>query len=501
MSIVVSESVKSSIINYLGVALAGFYTIFLAPKIFSADYNGLLRLIIEVSLLLGTYMQFGMPLIINKYYYKIFEINKQSTGFDFFIFIVPLIVFCIFLLLNIFNNNFILKALSGNSILFAKYSKYLFILVFCYIYITILEIYSGILHKIVFVNIVRGFWLRCINLIAGVFYYFNGNFETTLQLLTGLTLMALIADYIYVLRLKKFDFSFSVDFLEKGGIKRDMAKYLLYVIISNIGLFLVQKIDILMLGAISNLSSIAYYTTAYFMVNMLLVPYQSILNISFPIIVKKYQHNEHDEVEVLVKENALFSLYLSLIIFIVIAVNIDYIYSVMPNGHEYSIAKYVFLIIGFGKLIDISIGSIGNVLTISKYYHLGLFITIIVSIFSVLSSYFLIKHYNITGAAFAAALTIGFSALFQVLIVYKLLKVQPYSKNTLILVLFSILIAGTVYLIPSFSNAYFMICIKTAIVLLLYFFFSKRFPLCNPVTLLIEGIERKFRRFTRKIIW
>ncbi|MEJ5055158.1 hypothetical protein WH223_12960 [Sphingobacterium sp. MYb382] len=105
----------------------------------------------------------------------------------------------------------------------------------------------------------------------------------------------------------------------------------------------------------------------------------------------------------------------------------------IPNGELYRICKYVFLILGIGKLVDISIGSIGQLLTVSRWYYITLVFSIFFSIISVVMGFYLTKIMGIYGTAFSSTICIIFLAFFQVLIVWQRMKVLPFSKGTLII--------------------------------------------------------------------
>ena len=96
---IIKQSIKSSAINYVGIILGAFFTLYLTPKYLTTEYNGLYRLILEYAAIIATYTHFGIPLIINKYYHRIITESKEHKGFDFFVFGLPLIGFTIIVFL------------------------------------------------------------------------------------------------------------------------------------------------------------------------------------------------------------------------------------------------------------------------------------------------------------------------------------------------------------------------------------------------------------------
>lgn len=486
------ESLKTSIVNYLGAVLGFLFTMFIAPLVFTPDDNGLFKLILEVSLLLATYVQFGIPLVIKKYYYPIHLINKKEKGFDFLVFIVPLFIFGLFIGGFWIYGEILLGYLSRGSGSLYSYFIYLIFLVFCYLYLGIIEAYLSVLHKIVVINFIRNVILRVASILTAVVYYFTRDFESAIFCLTITTFLSTIFSFLYLYRHKKIGVTFSKQFIESKKQRRDLFQYMGYVVIANMGLFLIQKIDIILLGSLSSLTSVAYYATAYALIGILLIPYQSILNVSFPMIVKSFQLEKFDELFYLIKDNAIFASLLSVILYLIIGTNLDNIYSLMPNGDLYIVGKNVFLIIGLGRMVDISIGSIGQLLTVSKYYYLGLVVTLVISVFSVWINYYLISKYDFIGAAFGISLSAIFSSIIQCLIVYNLFKVHPFSNKNLVLLFISLPVL-LVFLLPDILHPILMIFFKTALILGYYYFMLMKVSITPQLDQIIVSIKSKIK--------
>ena len=359
MSAIIKESLKTSGVNYIGIILGALFTLYLTPKYFPTEVNGLYRLLLEYSAIAAVYFHFGMPSIINKYYHRVNYEGGNNKGFDFFVFVCPLVVISVFaVLLYFFKPTFV--NLIGSDKDYQMIDNYIFFLVpliLCNVYFFILEGYSAMLGNITVINFFKNIVLKVFNILSVILYFYTRDFKFVMLLVTAGYLLSVICVYIYVLKLKKYVINLrpSLAFLKENGLLRDFVKFLLFLSLSNLSFFLLSKIDVFFVGKFTDLSNLAYYTTATYFVTLLLVPYSAVLNISFPKIAKTYVDGNMEELRILIANNSIYGLVLAAYIFVIIWSNLDTIYSLIPNGELYKAGKFIFLILSVGKLVDISI--------------------------------------------------------------------------------------------------------------------------------------------------
>ena len=98
----------------------------------------------------------------------------------------------------------------------------------------------------------------------------------------------------------------------------------------------------------------------------------------------------------------------------------------------YSTAISVILMISIAKLFSMSAGASNVILINSKYYHISLILTIIMSIVVVIGNLIFIPIIGINGAALTTLLTVVFFTIIRVIYVKKLFGVQPYNNKNII---------------------------------------------------------------------
>ena len=119
---------------------------------------------------------------------------------------------------------------------------------------------------------------------------------------------------------------------------------------------------------------------------------------------------------------------------------IDLIYELMPNGELYAKGRYVFMILAIGRIVDISIGSLGQLIVASEWYNYTLLFSLITSALGIVLGYYLTTSYGIIGSALAITITVFVSDIFQILLGYFKLKILPFDNNTIRILVVTIIV-------------------------------------------------------------
>lgn len=496
---IIKQSLKTSVVNYLGIILGAIFTLYISPKYLDTEYNGLYRLLMEYAVVAGSYFHFGIPTIINKYFHQIFDGSGYSTkGFDFIVLLLPVIAIAILgVLLAIFRRDitYFISSTSDFDLIY-KYLLYIIPLIIANSYSLLIEAYTAMLGNIVKVNFYRNVLVKCFNIVSVVVYALTLNFTIAMVIISGGAMLSVILSFVNLGNLKKwtFDLRPSLEFLSLRGLKKDFFRYALYLVLGNLTIFLVTKIDVFFVGKYANLSDLAYYTTAMFFIVFISVPYQAVLNISFPYISKCLSKEDMQGINLVLRDNAIFGFSLALFIALEVWINIDFIYAVMPRGELYSAGKYAFLILAVGKLIDISIGSLGQLLTVSKWYIYTLYFSILISVISVVLGYNLILIWGIYGSATAIAICNIIGVVYQLSIVGWKLKISPYSRNFI----YVLLLIVPVLLISMLTNAlisniWLKMIVKSSLVTVVFFGAIYKYKLSVDINTIINHMIIKLK--------
>ena len=148
-----------------------------------------------------------------------------------------------------------------------------------------------------------------------------------------------------------------------------------------------------------------------------------------PMISKAINQWNFDKVKDLYKKSSLNLLIISGWFFLNVNLSAEYLLMLFEDK-GYSTAISVILMISIAKLFSMSSGASNVILINSKYYHISLILTIIMSIVVVIGNLIFIPIIGINGAALTTLLTVVFFTIIRVIYVKKLFGVQPYNiKN------------------------------------------------------------------------
>jgi O-antigen/teichoic acid export membrane protein len=494
MGIVIKQGIKSSIINYIGIAIGTFNVLWLMPKFLDPEKIGLLRILQDIPLLLALLVQLGTHGLIDKFFFHFENKDKKNNGFFFIIITYPLIGFSIFTLLFFGLYHFWQSFYTDKSSLFLNYFSYIYPLTFLTMYTGIMEIYLRANMKISYANFLKEVALRFFTLVTillFVFHIFNLDELILTFLIVNILILLLIIFYVKqngILYLQP-----KLSFLNKK-LFMDMLSYLLFMVPGTMGALMVQKIDNLMIGAISanGLADVAVYSLAYFIGTIVEVPRKSITQISIPILSKAAKENDTQTINLLYKKNSLIQFIIGSILFICIWINVDDLLSLIPNHEKYLTGKYVILFIGFAKLTDMATSINSEIIQLTNLYKFNIISMLFLGIITVVLNLLLIPMYSIMGAAISFAVSILLFNLLKTYYIWKKMKIHPFDYHFIhLMFIFSFLLILS-FILPHAELTFFMavsvIAIKSCAVLCLYFFIIRYFKISYDLNNLIDMV-------------
>jgi len=431
MGVVIRQSFKATIVSYTGACIGALLIIFIYPKSLSPEQIGLTRILSEASLFFCTFGLLGMNGLAIKFFPYFKNIKNNHNGFPFIISFIPLIGFLIFIVIFFIFKNEIIYAFEAKSGLFTQYIIYIIPLTFFWIYITIYEVYASLLQRIVFPKLIKEIVVRILTiLIIALFYFKIISLEQFVFLFVSIYGIAAFLNIVYVYSIQKISFKPDFGFLKKP-IRREMVFFMLYMIAAGIGANFSSRIDVFMISQKVSLTGTGIFTIAFFIASFIEMPSRAIFQITTPFAAEALKNNDINLVSSLYKRVSINQLVIASMVFLLIWINVDNIFRIMPNGKIYESGKYVILFIGMAKVFDAVTGLNIILLGYSKYYYYTLFFIFFLAAITVINNLIFIPLYGIVGSAIATAISIFLYNAIILLFVKLKLKVQPFSKNTL----------------------------------------------------------------------
>lgn len=469
MGIVIKKSITTSIISYIGILLGVISVLWLQTAIITELQIGILSYIVDVTILLLPLILFGTSGIPVRFLH-LFKDNKNRNQFITSLFIIPAISIFLFLLLFLIFKQEIFLLLGKNTSQYSDYLIFIFPLLFCYSYQYLIEAILSTESLIVFSSFLKNIQRRLVLILLLVLYHFKFvSFYQLVQWYVFGHLIETIALYLFFTTHFKFKFSNPVPILNHPNFK-EFVSYGLYLIIGVSGVVMVGKLDTVMINSLTNnFELLGVYAIAFFIGSVIEIPKRIVHQLVFPIMSKLVTEDNKIELDKLYKQSGINLSILGVFLFLIIWFNIDELFLIIPNGEKYEAGKWVVFFIGLSKVIDVAFGTTDLIINATKHYKLNGILAPMLILITIITNYFLIPIYGITGAALATAITIFIYSLVKQLFVYSLLKLNLISKNHYSLMLVSCIVLLLFHFKPIFfSNNFLEIIANSTIISIIF---------------------------------
>jgi O-antigen/teichoic acid export membrane protein len=256
------------------------------------------------------------------------------------------------------------------------------------------------------------------------------------------------------------------------GFRTAFIQFSLVTFLATAASTLIMKIDSIMVSSMVSLEANAIYAIAFSMALVIEMPRRAISQVVMPVIADHFAKKNHSEIDQIYKQVSNRQLFICLLLFAGIWSNIDVLYVFIPNGTLYQAGKWVVLLIGIGKLLDVAFSVNSEILVFSTYYRFNLLATLGMSVLIVLLNYWLIPIYGIEGAALASALVMLLYNLAKYIFLKVKLEFSPFSTETVKIILVGLATMGIAHFKIIDLNPIVRLLSTSLEVLLLYVFFS-----------------------------
>ena len=97
MGIIARQSLKGTIVNYIGAFIGFISTMFIVTRFLSSEEIGLTRVLFEAATFIGTFAQLGITSSAIRFFPSFKSKDGNNHGFFFYMMMVPLVGCLIFL--------------------------------------------------------------------------------------------------------------------------------------------------------------------------------------------------------------------------------------------------------------------------------------------------------------------------------------------------------------------------------------------------------------------
>jgi O-antigen/teichoic acid export membrane protein len=486
MGIVLNQSLKNTIITYIGFGIGGINTIYLYPVFLGATYYGLTNYVTSCANVIMPLFAIGMQNTLVKFYSQ-YKTDEERSRFLSFTVLFPLLLIIPFLLLGLLFFDEILFFLSKKNAVVKGYIWLIPVIGLSMAYFEIFYAWARVHMHSVFGNFIKEVGLRMFSLVLLLGVYYNWlSVEGFVYATTVLYILAFLVTMFYAFSIQKPTFQFTIP-----ANTKEILVYTFYIILSGSVANLLLDGDKMILNQYMKIENIAFYSVATYIALVISVPSRAMHQIVYPITAKLMHENKYDEMNILYKKTSINLQIVGGFVMLCIFVNIDQLYEMVPK--EYSGGIMVVFMIGLSKYFDLILGNNNAIIFNTKYYRTVLFLGVVLVVLTVGLNMIFIPIFGIIGSAFATLLSITLYSLAKLLFVVKKLHLYPFTKQTL----HSLAITFVVFLLFYFwqfpMNQIIAIGLKSILVTIVYVYINYKMVVSPEINETLDKLFVKLR--------
>jgi O-antigen/teichoic acid export membrane protein len=486
MGIVINQSIKNTIITYIGFGIGAANALFMYPHFLGEEYYGLTGYILSTANVIFPLLAFGVHNTLIKFFTH-YKTDDEKSSFLTFVLILPLLLIIPFLLIGFFGYDWIATFLSKKNPIVYDYVWQIPIIGLCMGYFEIFYAWVKVHLQSVIGGFIKEVLLRIFISIFLFAVYFK--WITPLEFinsLMGIYLITTLVMFFYAMKVRSITYSFKIPHNSK-----EVFIYSLFIILSGSIANMLLDIDKTMINQYIKIENIAYYTVAIFIATVIAVPSRAMHQITYPITAKLMAENKHDELNELYKKTSITLQIIGGLVLVGILVNINQMYLLLPKNYNTGI--FVVFTIGISKYFDLILGNNNAIIFNSKYYKAVLFLGLLLAFLAISLNMIFIPIYGINGAAIATLISITLYSIAKLLFVVLKMKLYPFSNQTLYCL--GVLIATfIIFYFWDFSfNPIVNIVLKSILVSVFYIFMNYKLKLSSDFNNVVNSILEKVR--------
>lgn len=430
MGIILRQSLKNTLVIYVGFLIGGINTLVLYTRFLKEEYYGLATYVFSASNLLMPLIAFGIHFTIVKFFSAYKNKEQQDKFLSAVLFLPLFIAIPIGFFWDFFHSlimSYVAKSNNKENLIIENYTIYIYIVAVCCAYFEVFYSWAKVQMQSVFGNLLKELYNRVAIMILLFLVYFNIiTKQEFLIYMTGAYVLRTVLMMLYAFKLytPKFSFSLPANF-------KEVLRYTLYIILAGSAGAIVLDIDKVMIPGKEGLAAAAYYTVAVFIGSFIEAPSRAMGQILQPLTSKSLNENDTKETESLYKKSSINLLLVGGLFYILVNANVSELFKLLPEG--YAGGELVVLMISSAKLFLMLLGSNGAILNNSKFYRITMPVGLIMALSVIYLNKFFYNYLNLgtEGLAFATLITVLLSSSFKLWFVKAKLKMTPFTNTTI----------------------------------------------------------------------
>ncbi|WP_445454130.1 lipopolysaccharide biosynthesis protein [Flavobacterium sp. 25HG05S-40] len=486
MGVVQNQSIKNTIITFLGFGIGAINALFLYTLFLGKLHYGIVATVLSGANIMMPLMAFGAQNTLIRFFSS-YKNQKERDEFLTFMLFLPLaLIIPLGLGFYIFYEDISRSWIQENPTL----KPFFWLIPIIGLFMAYFEVFyawAKVHMQSVMGNFISEVLVRILVMLLLIGVHFNWLAKDTFVYCVAL------AYFAQMIGMKLYAISVKMPVLRLVIPKniKEIVQYSSFIIVSGGVAVMLVDFDKVMIPQYKDISQNALYAVAIFIATVIAVPSRAMTQIIAPITARLMTENKQDELNDLYKKSAINLQVIGGFIMILIFVNIREMYQLIPK--DYSGGILVVFLIGLSKFYDVLLGNNNSIIVNTKYYRTVLLFGVFTVVLMIVLNMIFIPLYGIEGSAFATLITVMIYNTIKLLFVVRKMNLYPFTNKTLQ----SLGILALCFLLFYFwdfpFHAILNIGCKSILVSLLYGYLNYRLQISEEVNNVIDTILKKIR--------
>ena len=462
MGIIRQQTIKGTVVSYIGAILGLVNTGILFPKFFATDQIGLILWLGAITTVAAQFSSLGFNNVTARLFPYFRNENVNHNGYLFILFWVGMAGFMLSLISYFILQPVAVNMYSEESPLYLDYLIYLIPLVFFTLFYNLFEGYNRVMYDAVSGTIFRDIVFKLLNLSFILLFVFEA---IDFSQFVFYYVLAYCSPTVFLFMLLwwrgQISFASNLKFITPE-LRKSITSVSLFGILNGLSDKLANQIDRIMIVSYIGLGANGIFgIMAYFGV-LVSMPARSLRKISSTVIAEAWKRNDLSTISQIYSQSGLHQFMVGCLLFIGIWVNIENVFEIVT--YKFAEGKYVVFFIGLAHVIQMLSGVSGVIIQSSPYYKMQTVFMGSYSLLVIVSNAIMIPIWGLNGAAFASLLSTLIFNLAKYLFLYRKYQLQPLNKKYLLVILISLIAYFSGYFLPRMDSYLVDIVLRSSLV-------------------------------------
>lgn len=450
MGVIKRQGLKNTISSYLGIVIGFANLIIIQPYFLTKEELGLTRVLYSFALLVAMFVPLGIGNTTTRFFPLFRNTDRRHHGFFGFMLLFPLAGFVVASLAIWMLKDFIFAQYVRESPLFIEFFNYVFPLIFCLAFISVLSVYCFSNLKSTVPSYLNDIVVRLLTIAVVSIYYLRWiTLDEFILCFTGIYAIQLAGLIIYIFYFDKPGFKIDREHFQKQNIGK-LISYSLLLWFASVAAIGLKYFDSLMLGKYMALSFVGIYTVAAFIPTIIEAPLNAFEKIAASRIAYAWKEKNMEEINSIYRKSSLYLFIFGGLLFLNVNLNITDLFSFLPAGYEAGTS--VVFILSTATLYNMATGLNAPILFNSERYRTGAVFLVLLAVVAVVLQMIFIPMYGLEGAALATCLASIFYNSLLFWYVLKHYQLQPFGKDNLRVAMLIMILLIFGWFMPDFEN-------------------------------------------------